>query len=211
MAKRMTGSGQKPSRPMRGGAQSKGEGLDIEHPDLFDVLQVTPGDIPPSAHLLDRGLPSDRDDAAAADAATDAEAHKTPAPDTPAFVVAGSDQPETMNGCDPVPMPNPTSSEAAAEMPSRTSRKRGRPPGGRKPIPTAGPARAAPKPRADSPPAQERAFLSVQSVALRYDASVATIWRWPKTRGFPKPRKIGRLTRWALADLEAFDQAMSST
>jgi predicted DNA-binding transcriptional regulator AlpA len=116
---------------------------------------------------------------------------------------------EASKGLDP--LPDPASYQPPAQMPSRTLRKRGRPPGGRKPLPAAGPAKAARKPRADSPPAQERAFLSVQSVALRYDASVATIWRWPKTRGFPKPRKIGRLTRWALADLEAFDQAMSNT
>ncbi|MCZ8186197.1 MAG: helix-turn-helix domain-containing protein [Beijerinckiaceae bacterium] len=108
------------------------------------------------------------------------------------------------------PLPDPASYEPLAQMPSRTLRKRGRPPGGQKPVPASGPGRAARKPRADSPPAQERAFLSVENVALRYDVSRATIWRWLKTRGFPKPRKIGRLTRWALADLEAFDQAMSN-
>lgn len=58
-------------------------------------------------------------------------------------------------------------------------------------------------------PADPRLYLSVQRVARRYDVSVATIWRWVKAGEFPKPRKIaGRITRWAVADLEAYDRAM---
>ncbi len=206
MTKRPTPSGREPSGPEPDGALKNGKGAGIEQPDLFDFLQTMKDEIPPSAHPLDGGLPSSRLEVAGAEPGKDPEANLTP----PRDAGTGSDQPgmEASKGLDP--LPDPAACEAPAEMPSRILRKRGRPPGGRKPLPAAGPTKAARKPRADNPPAQERAFLSVQSVALRYDASVATIWRWLKTRGFPKPRKIGRLTRWALADLEAFDQAMSN-
>lgn len=50
-------------------------------------------------------------------------------------------------------------------------------------------------------------FLSVKDVALRYVVSVPTIWRWvAKGRDFPHPIKIAQsTTRWAIADLEAYD------
>ena len=52
-------------------------------------------------------------------------------------------------------------------------------------------------------------YLSVHKVALRYDVSVATIWRWVKGGRFPKPRKIaGSMTRWAVPDLDAYDRAL---
>lgn len=60
-----------------------------------------------------------------------------------------------------------------------------------------------------SVPADAPLYLSVEKVARRYDVSISTIWRWVKAGEFPKPRKIaGRITRWAVADLEAYDRAM---
>ncbi len=60
-----------------------------------------------------------------------------------------------------------------------------------------------------SVPADAPLYLSVEKVARRYDVSISTIWRWVKAGEFPKPRKIAsRITRWAVADLEAYDRAM---
>ncbi len=52
----------------------------------------------------------------------------------------------------------------------------------------------------------ETKFLSVQRVARRYDASVASIWRWVSAGRFPAPRKLtSGTTRWSVADLEAYE------
>lgn len=60
-----------------------------------------------------------------------------------------------------------------------------------------------------SVPADAPLYLCVEKVARRYDASVASIWRWVKAGRFPAPRKIaGTMTRWAVADLDAYDRAM---
>jgi predicted DNA-binding transcriptional regulator AlpA len=51
-------------------------------------------------------------------------------------------------------------------------------------------------------------YLSVRSVARRYDVSEATIWRWVASGRFPSPRKLAAgTTRWAIGDLEAFERA----
>lgn len=45
-------------------------------------------------------------------------------------------------------------------------------------------------------------YLSVKSVAERYDVSRPTIWRWVSVGRFPAPIKLGEnTTRWRLADL----------
>jgi prophage regulatory protein len=57
-------------------------------------------------------------------------------------------------------------------------------------------------------PVEPPVFLSVESVAHRYDVSVATIWRAVADGSFPQPRKIIRnASRWAVADLDAHDRA----
>ena len=51
-------------------------------------------------------------------------------------------------------------------------------------------------------------YLSVRNVALRYDCSVPTIWRWVGQRtGFPSPVRLSPgCTRWRLSDLLGFEQ-----
>lgn len=209
MVNRMTGSWVKPSRPPRDGSQSNGVKLHPEQPDLFGMLPAIGGETTPSTQPRDGGLLIDRQAVARANRATDTEAHRPPALDSG----TGSEKPGTGDSTDLNPMPDYATSVVPAQTTPRILPKRGRPTGGRKPISKSamGSDKPTRKQAAENTPTQERVFLSVHSVALRYDASVATIWRWPKTRGFPKPRKIGRLTRWALADLEAFDQAKSNT
>lgn len=59
-------------------------------------------------------------------------------------------------------------------------------------------------------PSEPPHFLNVQNVAHRYDVSVATIWRAVADGSFPKPRKIIRnVSRWAVADLDAYDRAVA--
>jgi prophage regulatory protein len=54
-------------------------------------------------------------------------------------------------------------------------------------------------------------FLRDTAVAIRYDISRSTIWRWVKEDRFPKPIKLGPAsTRWRIADLEAWDLIQAS-
>lgn len=48
-------------------------------------------------------------------------------------------------------------------------------------------------------------YLSLPQVAARYSCSRATVYRLIQTRKMPPPSKIGRLSRWALSDLEAWE------
>ncbi|MCL3882995.1 helix-turn-helix domain-containing protein [Marivita sp. GX14005] len=49
-------------------------------------------------------------------------------------------------------------------------------------------------------------YLSVEQVALRYNVSKDTIWRWRREGDFPKPVKLGgKTSRWRLADIEAWE------
>jgi predicted DNA-binding transcriptional regulator AlpA len=49
-------------------------------------------------------------------------------------------------------------------------------------------------------------YISVKQVAARYGIDTATVWRWCKADAFPQPIRLGlRVTRWAIADLEAHD------
>lgn len=50
-------------------------------------------------------------------------------------------------------------------------------------------------------------FLKDIEVAIRYNISRSTIWRWVKNGQFPQPIKIGEgSTRWCLGDLEVWEQ-----
>lgn len=51
----------------------------------------------------------------------------------------------------------------------------------------------------------QAAYLSVKSLASRYELSVPTIWRFLRDGLIPKPVKIGGSTRWLLDDLIKFE------
>ncbi|WP_209428386.1 AlpA family phage regulatory protein [Pararhodobacter sp. SW119] len=56
-----------------------------------------------------------------------------------------------------------------------------------------------------STPAQPT-YLDVAQIAARLVVSTDTIWRWKREGRFPKARKLSaRLTRWLLADIEAWE------
>jgi prophage regulatory protein len=49
-------------------------------------------------------------------------------------------------------------------------------------------------------------YLSVDQVALRYNVSKDSIWRWKRKGDFPAPAKLGgTTTRWRLADIEQWE------
>ncbi|MEA3250560.1 MAG: AlpA family phage regulatory protein [Pseudomonadota bacterium] len=49
-------------------------------------------------------------------------------------------------------------------------------------------------------------YLTVKQLAVRYSASVPTIWRWARNDDFPSPIKLGaNCTRWKLEDVEAWE------
>ena len=53
-------------------------------------------------------------------------------------------------------------------------------------------------------------FVSVHSVARRYEVSNATIWRWAQNNQIPKPIKINGSTRWRMHDLERWENQQIS-
>lgn len=54
-------------------------------------------------------------------------------------------------------------------------------------------------------------FLKDIEVAVRYNISRSTVWRWVKADQFPKPIKFGAAsTRWRITDLEVWEQARAS-
>lgn len=60
-----------------------------------------------------------------------------------------------------------------------------------------------------APMSDDVKYLSVKHVARRYDASVASIWRWVGTGKLPPPRKLTPgATRWFIGDLEAFEATL---
>lgn len=62
------------------------------------------------------------------------------------------------------------------------------------------------KPQTTPKPGNE--FLSAEQVSHRYGVHRASIYRWAKDSTFPAPIKLGpNVTRWALADLEAWEQS----
>ncbi|PCF95278.1 helix-turn-helix transcriptional regulator [Vreelandella nigrificans] len=53
-----------------------------------------------------------------------------------------------------------------------------------------------------------KVWLTVKSLANRFDTHPSTIYRWAQQGRFPKPVKLGEnLTRWALSDVEAWEQS----
>ena len=60
-------------------------------------------------------------------------------------------------------------------------------------------------------PTSPASFLSVRNVAARYEVSVPTIWRWLKNgKSLPAPIHLSNgTTRWRIADLDAFDDALA--
>ena len=48
-------------------------------------------------------------------------------------------------------------------------------------------------------------FVSVGTVARRYEVSNATVWRWSQNNQIPKPVKINGSTRWRLSELEQWE------
>lgn len=55
--------------------------------------------------------------------------------------------------------------------------------------------------------AKPRKYLSVFAVADRYDCHPSSIWRWVSQSKFPRPMKIGGMTRWVEAEVDAHDAA----
>ncbi|MFT4961156.1 MAG: prophage regulatory protein [Paracoccaceae bacterium] len=52
----------------------------------------------------------------------------------------------------------------------------------------------------------ETLYLSVDQVAVRFNVSKDSIWRWRRDGEFPAPRKLGgRTTRWRLSDIEEWE------
>lgn len=50
-------------------------------------------------------------------------------------------------------------------------------------------------------------YLSRNDVMQRYHLkSAATIYRWMRDIGFPRPVKFGRRSLWLVTDIEAFDK-----
>lgn len=53
-------------------------------------------------------------------------------------------------------------------------------------------------------------FFRDTEVAIRYNISRPTIWRWVKQGKFPKPFKLGEGTsRWKLSELEVWEQSQA--
>lgn len=53
-------------------------------------------------------------------------------------------------------------------------------------------------------------FFRDIEVAIRYNISRPTIWRWVKQGKFPKPVKLGGGTsRWKLSELEVWEQSQA--
>ena len=50
----------------------------------------------------------------------------------------------------------------------------------------------------------EPVYLSVRDVAAHFGCGVSTVWRLVKQGTFPTPVKIGGMTRWRRADIDAF-------
>lgn len=57
------------------------------------------------------------------------------------------------------------------------------------------------------PTTPQKQLLDVQDVKALTGFSVTTIYKYVKEGTFPQPRKIGRSTRWKLADVLAFINA----
>jgi len=55
-------------------------------------------------------------------------------------------------------------------------------------------------------------YLNTKEAAAFIGVSIPTLWRWEmRLKGFPKPTRIGRLTRYKRSELEAFMKSNSET
>jgi predicted DNA-binding transcriptional regulator AlpA len=55
---------------------------------------------------------------------------------------------------------------------------------------------------------QEQQYLSVKSLAHRYDIATSTVWLRLKQGKLPQPIKLhGTSTRWKLSDLKTWEQS----
>ena len=52
---------------------------------------------------------------------------------------------------------------------------------------------------------KNRRYSDVKAVADRYDCHPSSVWRWVAQNKFPKPVKIGGITRWIDAELDEQD------
>ncbi len=61
--------------------------------------------------------------------------------------------------------------------------------------------------------AKNLSYLTDYDVAIHFNVSRATIWRWSASNSaFPKPRKLGPNTsRWHIEDLNTFEEHLQST
>lgn len=50
-------------------------------------------------------------------------------------------------------------------------------------------------------------YLSVYSIADRYGCHPSSVWRWVAQDKFPRPIKVGGITRWIEAEVEAHERA----
>jgi len=51
-------------------------------------------------------------------------------------------------------------------------------------------------------------LFSVKHLATRWGVSSSTVWRWSASGLLANPIKINGITRWLLADVEAFDLSL---
>ncbi|MCZ8261155.1 MAG: hypothetical protein O9333_13615 [Beijerinckiaceae bacterium] len=177
--------------------------------DLLD--HWTPAPVDQAAETLPN-LESMASGASANSKTDDASAQDSLCP--PPFLepIATNEKPAaTLEQSKPKERPKPESAASVNEAPGkapRTKLQRKSARLGAKPVQSAVKLRQRGGPDTRSyAPIEPPVFLSVESVARRYDISVATIWRAVADGSFPKPRKIIRNTsRWAVADLDAYDR-----
>ena len=54
-------------------------------------------------------------------------------------------------------------------------------------------------------------YVSDNDLASHFGVNRATIWGWVKRNGFPAPVKLSpQMTRWKLADVEAWEAAQAN-
>lgn len=57
----------------------------------------------------------------------------------------------------------------------------------------------------------QSAYVTDAALAAHFGVTRATIWKWVTRNGFPAPVKLSpQMTRWKLADVEAWEAAQAS-
>ena len=52
-------------------------------------------------------------------------------------------------------------------------------------------------------------YLTVDQVAVHFNVSTDTIWRWKRSGQFPKAIRVGRgTTRWRIEDIESYESSL---